>query len=200
MFNPLHWAQRVDSKVARDAVARQAPLEQKIADAVAGRQRNLVNDYSARTDESVAPVIASYLSGQGNAADPEYQRALNLLRLQAMEGGAAQASPELIRSAMGQLEGDQARQALLEIVAGANARSGYGPAQAMGQVELGLNRALGRDDWLGGLSRAGLYGGIAGGGVAGVAGLTAAGQQLMALMQNMQQENANAEKREQGLM
>lgn len=195
----LDWLRGAREGMRQGAVNRQAPLEQKIAEAIAGRQQGILRDYGGRSDDSMAPVVASYLSKQGDAADPDYQQVVNLLRLQGMGSDVAQASPDLIRSAMGQLESDQARQALLEILAATQARQGYGPVQAVRQAELGINQAMGRDDWVGDVSRAGVVSGAIGGGVLGVAGLTAAGQQLMALMDNMQQENENATKRNQEL-
>lgn len=190
-MNPLQWA---NQRVMEAAAARIPGAERAIADARIARIQDQQKEFAARKPETMASQVAQHLNHWGAKGDdygdsPLYS-GYDLLQnmLGNVAGDAANVQGEQLRSAVQQLNTAQ-KGAVGRVLAEASAP---GMMERLRGAEAGLNRALADAGTRGQVARLGLF---TGAGAGTVAGLTAAGQGLAALMDYLQQGQQASEER-----
>lgn len=190
-MNPLQWA---NQRVMEEAAARIPGAERAIADARIARIQEQQKEFAVRKPETMASQVAEYLNRWGSKGDdygdsPLYS-GYDLLQnmLGNVAGDAANVQGEQLRSAVQQLNAAQ-KGAVGRVLAEASAP---GMMERLRGAEAGLNRVLADAGTRGQAARLGLF---TGAGAGTVAGLTAAGQGLMALMDYLQQGQQTADER-----
>jgi hypothetical protein len=189
-MNPAQW---LNERVMREAAARIPAVERAVVDARNARLPEQQKEFAARKPETMARDVAQYLNRWGTKGDdygdsPLYS-GFDLLQnmMGNAAGDAANVNDEQLRSAVQQLNTAQ-KGAVGRVLA----ESSPGMMEQVRGAEVGFNRALADTGTRGKMTRLGLFTGI---GAGTTAGLTAAGQGLMALMDYLQQGQQAAEER-----
>lgn len=189
-MNPAQW---LNERVMREAAARISGVERAVVDARNAGIPERQKEFAARKPETMARDVAQYLNRWGTRGDdygdsPLYS-GFDLLQnmLGNAAGDAANVQGEQLRSAVQQLNAAQ-KGAVGRVLAEASP----GMMERLRGAEAGLNRVLADAGTRGQAARLGLF---AGAGAGTVAGLTAAGQGLVALMDYLQQGQQAAEER-----
>jgi hypothetical protein len=201
-----------DSSVAADAAARSIDARQAQAQSLQGQREGYIESLRSgeRGVESLTPEVLAFLSQRERAnEDPMVSVARRVAARSLYEGGVI---PSDIRTPAGQSQlqgllaqmgvgtdtrggGSDSLSQLAVALAEANARQRPNIGAGFHGAMAGVNNQLAQS----GLARGALYSGIAAGGAATVPLVTTAGQQLIALMENLGQEQEAEQKSSYGV-